>query len=99
MRGAIWSAVPVAWDRVQFDTLRIRGWLCYLLNASHRVGLRSLLPLNDVKFDFVAFLQTLVAIELDRAVMNKHVGPIVTADKAVSLRVIEPLHFAFMLGH
>jgi hypothetical protein len=31
--------------------------------------------------------------------MNKHVGPVVTADKAVSLRVIEPLHFAFVLSH
>ena len=55
--------------------------------------------MNDVEFDLVPFFQALVSIELDRAVMHKHVGSIVTADEAVSLRVIEPLHFAFVLSH
>ena len=55
--------------------------------------------MNDVEFDLVPFFQALVSIELDRAVMDEHVRPVVPADKAVALRVVEPLHFAFVLSH
>ena len=78
---------------------RSESALGYFLDSSDGIGLRTLLSLNDVKLDLVPFFQTLVPIELDRAVMDKHVGSIVPADKAVTLRVIEPLHFAFELSH
>ena len=73
--------------------------LGYFSNSSDTIGLRTFLSLNDVEFDLVPFFQALVSIELDSAVMDKHVGSIVAADKAVTLRVIEPLHFAFVLSH
>jgi hypothetical protein len=76
-----------------------REALGYFSNSSYGIGLGTFLPLNDVEFDLVPFFQALVSIELNRAVMDKHVGSIVPADKAVTLRVIEPLHFAFMLSH
>jgi len=76
-----------------------REALGYFSNSSYGIGLRTLLSLNDVEFHFVPFFQALVSIELDSAVMDKHVGSIVAADKAVTLRVIEPLHFAFVLSH
>ncbi len=76
-----------------------RGALGYFSNSSYGIGLRAFLSLNDVEFHLVPFFQALVSVELDRAVMNKHVGPIVPANKAVTLRVIEPLHFAFVLCH
>jgi hypothetical protein len=73
--------------------------LGYFSNSSYGIGLGTFLSLNDVEFHLVPFFQALVSIELDRAVMDKHVGSIVAADKAVTLRVIEPLHFAFVLSH
>jgi len=76
-----------------------REALGYFSNSSYGIGLRTLLALNDVEFHLVPFFQALVSIELDRAVMNKHVGSIIPADKAITLRVIEPLHFAFVLSH
>ena len=76
-----------------------REALGYFSNSSYGIGLRTFLSLNDVEFHLVPFFQALVSIELDRAVMNKHVGSIVPADKAITLRVVEPLHFAFVLSH
>jgi hypothetical protein len=73
--------------------------LGYFSNSSYGIGLRTLLSLDDIELHLVPFFQALVSIELDRAVMNKHVGSVVPADKAVTLRVIEPLYFAFVLGH
>src|SRR5579859_5966263 len=69
------------------------------LTTKHLVGLRTLLPLDDVKFDLVSLLQTLVPIQLDRAVVHEDIRTIVPSDEAVSLRVVEPLHLAFVLGH
>jgi hypothetical protein len=31
--------------------------------------------------------------------MHKHVGAVIPANESISLRVIEPLHFAFVLSH
>jgi hypothetical protein len=63
------------------------------------IGLRAFLALHDVKLDLVAFLQALVAIDLNGAVMHEHVRSVIAANKAVTLRVVEPLHFAFELSH
>ena len=71
----------------------------YFSNSSYGIGLRTFLSLNDVEFHLVPFFQALVSIELDRTVMHKHVRSVVPDDKAVTLRVIEPLHFAFVLSH
>jgi hypothetical protein len=79
-----------------FFSVRLLG---YFSNSSYGIGLRTFLSLNDVEFDLVPFFQALVSIELDRAVMNKHVGSIIPANETVTLRVIEPLHFAFVLSH
>jgi hypothetical protein len=82
--------------RLRFIRLEALG---YFSNSTYRIGLRTFLSLNDVEFHLVPFFQALVSIELDRAVMNKHVGSIIPADKAITLSVIEPLHFAFVLSH
>ena len=82
--------------RLRFIRLEALG---YFSNSTYGIGLRTFLSLNDVEFHLVPFFQALVSIELDRAVMNKHVGSVVPANKAITLRVIEPLHFAFVLSH
>ena len=81
---------------LQFLRLKALG---YFSNSSYGIGLRTLLALNDVEFDLVPFFQAFVSIELDRAVMDKHVGAVIPANESISLRVVEPLHFAFVLSH
>jgi hypothetical protein len=71
----------------------------YLLTSCDLVSLWSFLALHDVKFDIIAFLQALVPINLDGTVMDEYVGAVVASNKTVSLRVVEPLHLAFMLSH
>jgi hypothetical protein len=61
--------------------------------------LRSFLTLGDLELYRVAFLQALVSLRGDRAVMNKNVGPIGAADEAVSFGVIEPLDGSFQAFH
>jgi hypothetical protein len=73
--------------------------LGYFPNSSNGIGLRALLSLDDVEFDFVTLLEALVSIELNRAVVNKHVGAVIPANKTITLRVVEPLDFAFILSH
>src|ERR1700761_5203741 len=63
------------------------------------VCLWALLPLDDVELDLIAFFQRFVSIELDRAVMHEDVGPIVSSDETIALRVVEPLDLAFVRGH
>ena len=61
--------------------------------------LRTFLPFGDFKFDFITFLQTLVSLGRDGAVVNKHIRSIRTPDKPVAFRVIEPLHRTFQTFH
>src|ERR1700727_2718758 len=69
------------------------------LAALHLVCLWALLPLDDVELDLIAFFQRFVSIELDRAVVHEDVGPIISSDETIALRVVEPLDLAFVLGH
>lgn len=63
------------------------------------IGLWTFLTLNNVELDFVAFLEALVSVDLNGAVMDKNIGPIIAPDKAVAFCVIKPLDFAFVLRH
>ena len=72
---------------------------CTDSQANNGIGLRSFLALNDVELYFVAFLQGLIAVQLDRRVMNEDIRPVVTSDESVALGVIEPLDLTFELSH
>ena len=56
------------------------------------IRLRSLAPLNDVELDLISFVQALVAIALNGAVMNEDVCSAFALEKAVAFQVVEPLH-------
>ena len=71
----------------------------YLLAACNLICLRPFLTLNDVKLNVIAFLQAFVSIDLDRAVVDEDVGAVISSDKSISLRVVKPLDFAFVLRH
>jgi hypothetical protein len=77
------------------------GWASWktaktLLDPRHVARLRALLTIDDLELDLIAFLQTLIAIVIDRAVMHEHIRiTIVTAYKAKAFRVIEPLYGPF----
>jgi hypothetical protein len=57
------------------------------------------LTLNDVELDVVAFLQALVSVALDGAVVDEDIRAFIATDEAISLGVVEPLDFAPVLSH
>ena len=67
--------------------------------ANHGICLRAFLALDDVEFDFIAFLERLVPIQLDRGVVYKYIRPVFASDKSVALGVVEPLDLTFELSH
>lgn len=67
--------------------------------ADDLVGLGALLPLDNIEFHLVTFLQTFVPIDLDGAVMHEDVRAVVPSDEAVPFRIIEPFDFTCVLSH
>ena len=70
---------------------------CSLLGNA--LCLRAFLSLNDFEFNVIALLEALVSLRLDGTVVDEHIGPIIPADKAEALCVIEPFHFTFDSRH
>ena len=68
-----------------------------IAQSDHLVRLRSFTALDNVELDLIAFLQTFVAVDLNRAVVHKDVCSAFPPEKAVALRVIEPLDRTFVL--
>src|SRR5436190_14530451 len=62
-------------------------------------GLRSFLSLHDLELHCIAFLQALIAFRTNGTVMDEHVRPIVSPDKAVSFGVVKPLDRTFQVFH
>src|SRR5690606_35377158 len=58
------------------------------------VRLRALRALRDLELDTLGVLERAVAVSLDRAVVDEHVGSVapVLLDEAVALLSVEPLH-------
>src|ERR1022692_1660489 len=61
--------------------------------------LRSFWAVGDFELHRVAFLQALVALGSDRAVVYKNVRAVRAPDESVALCVIEPLYSAFQTFH
>jgi hypothetical protein len=61
--------------------------------------LRAFLSLDNFELDIIAFLEALIALRLDGTVVDEHIGPIIPANKAEALCVIEPFHFSFYSRH
>jgi len=72
------------------------GFLCYRSLKLNDVGrLVALGALSHFEFDLLAFFQGLVAITLNRCVMNKHITSAFAGNKTVTFRVVEPLDMTF----
>src|SRR5271165_3550329 len=65
------------------------------LDFYHVRCLGALLTINNFELHCVALLQALVALGNQGAVVHKHVRPVLTADEAESLRIVEPLYGSF----
>ena len=68
-------------------------------NFVHIRRLRTLLALDDLEFDIIAFGKTLVALAGDAGIMNEYIRTVIATDEAVSLGVIEPFDFTFNSSH
>src|SRR5688572_30947284 len=70
------------------------------LQRLHFVGLHSLLALDDLEGDLLAFLQRLKAVTHDRPEVDEHILAALGGDEAESLGVVEPLDGAGLtVGH
>jgi hypothetical protein len=67
--------------------------------ADYRIRLRTFLTLDNVELDLVAFFKRLVAVKLNRRVMNEHIRPVIATDESVALGVVKPLDLPFVLSH
>jgi len=61
--------------------------------------LRPFLALHDFKLNVIALLQAFVALRLDGAVVDKHIGTVFSTDEAETLCVVEPFNFTFDSRH
>jgi len=61
--------------------------------------LGAFLPLDYFKFNVIAFLQAFVAFRLDGAVVDEHIGAVISTYESETLCVVEPFHFAFNSRH
>ena len=64
-----------------------------------RIGLRTLLALDDVELYVIALFQSFVPIQLDCRVVDEYVWPVFTPDESVAFGVVEPLDLSFVLSH
>jgi hypothetical protein len=65
-------------------------------HSDYVTGLWTFLPFDDLELHVIAFLQALVTIRADCAVVHENVSiAIVTTDEAESFRVIEPFDGPF----
>src|SRR5688572_32336532 len=56
--------------------------------------MQSFVASLDLEFDFLTFSKSLEAIHRDRREVNENVFTTILLDEAVTLRVVEPLHFS-----
>ena len=62
-------------------------------------SLRSFWSLGYFEFNLITFLQALVSFRRDGAVVHEYIRSVFTADKTVSLGIVEPLHRTFQAFH
>ena len=73
--------------------------LRYLIEAGNCISLWAFLPLHDIEFNFVAFFEAFVSIELNCRIVDEDIRTIVTADESIAFRVVEPFDLAFIGSH
>ena len=76
--------MPGLWIRQDFRLPSLRS------DRFHCIGLQAFLALHDGKADLLTFLETFEALALDGAEMYEYIFPILAADKAEALRIVEP---------
>jgi hypothetical protein len=67
----------------------------YLLELGDVLRLRAFLTLDHLKLDFLVLCEGPEAFALDRAVVHKDIGAVLSGDKTESLRIVEPLNSSF----
>jgi hypothetical protein len=70
-----------------------------LAGQRNTIGLRTLVALDDLEMHLVAFFERLVPVPLNGAVVNEYIRPVIPAEKAVPLGIIEPAHDTMKLSH
>ena len=67
--------------------------------ADYGIRLRTLLALDYIEFDLIAFFERFVPVQLNCRVVNEYIRPVVASDESVALGVVKPLDLSFVLSH
>jgi hypothetical protein len=65
------------------------------LQFGNVLRLRTLLALNYLELHVITLLKALVALGLDGAVVNEHIGSVIATDETETLCVVKPFNFTF----
>jgi hypothetical protein len=88
--------IAMAAQKIPAERLGFSGeYYLELLHFHHVGSLRPFLTVDNLEFDYIPFLKALVTLSIQSAVVNEHIGTIVTPDKTKALSVIEPLYGSF----
>ena len=70
-----------------------------VLVADNCIRLWAFLPLDDVELYVIALFQSLVSVQLNRGIVNEHVGAVFPSNESIALGVVKPLDLPFVLSH
>lgn len=91
--------LPLSRESIPTPPFELRFSRSFLLSFAYVGSLRSFLALHDLELNGIALLQAFVTFRTDGAVVDEHVRPVVSSNKAVSFGVVEPLHSTFQTIH
>jgi len=68
------------------------AWRLRDLFRRHGTGGNVFRALDNLKFDWVSFLQSTVTFTDDGGIMDKNVRPVIAPDEAVPFGIVKPFH-------
>jgi len=78
---------------------RLGGAVGIIPKPDYGIRLGTLLSLDYIELDVVAFLERFVPIQLDCRVVDKYIWPVFASDESVALGVVKPFDLPFVLSH
>ena len=75
----------------------VHFFLSRFFQARNLVCLGPLGSLDDIELNLITLFEALVALALDRTVMDEDVSPALAAEEAVTFCVVKPLNGALVL--
>lgn len=76
-----------------------QAYFSVLLRFCYVRRLRTFLTFSDFELHVVTFLQALIPLRTDSAIVHEHVWPIISTDEPVPLGIVEPFYGSCQTFH